>query len=265
MSNYSTTNGFRTDPSGDPAAPPYSRPKYKFNSDIAFMGNMRNMPHRYYLEEFFKQIPDANANIAVSTNLDFELLGTNAAVGNLSFSATRAGVKLATAGADNDQVIILPHLDTKQTAWTGVQWGTENQTIWECAITTGDDITNGVLYWAGLKLTNTPTIATDADQVLFRFSTDDSDSNWRCISSIGGTDTNTDSDVSVAVDTKYRFRIEIDSDRRAHFYINDTEIVKTDALTNDVDLIPYVGVQALNGAAEYFVLHYEKLSRILYE
>jgi hypothetical protein len=265
MSFQEITKGFRTDPEGGAAAPPFTQPRYKFNSDISFMGNFRKMPHRYYLEEFFKQIPDANASIDVSTNLDFEILGTNASVSDLSFDTTTGGIKIATAGADNDQMIILPHLDTKQTAWTGVKWGTENQVIWECMISTGDDIATGVLYWAGLKLTNTPTVATDADQAFFRFSTDDSDTNWEIVYSIDGTDTTVDSGVVVEADTQYRFRIEIDSDRKAHFFINDTLVANSTALKNDVDLIPYVGIQALSAAAEFMKLHYEKINRVIFE
>lgn len=265
MSFQEITKGFRTDPEGGIAAPPFTQPRYKFNSDIAFMGNLRKMPGRYYLEEFFNQVPQLNANIGVATNLNFEILGTNAANSDVTFDTTTGGIKIATAGADDDQLIVLPHLDTKQTAWTGVKWGTENQVIWEAMISTGDDISTGVLYWAGLKLTNTPTVATDADQAFFRFSTDDSDDNWEIVYSIDGTDTTVDSGVEVEADTQYRFRIEIDKDRKAHFFINDKLIENTTALKNDVDLIPYVGIQALSATAEFMKLHYEKISRTIFE
>ena len=48
-----------------------------------------------------------------------------------TFSTTAAGILLTTAGADQDQAILAPHLDNAGTgdtdsisAWTGVQWGT---------------------------------------------------------------------------------------------------------------------------------------------
>ena len=132
-------------------------------------------------------------------------------------------------------------------------------------MTAGDDVSTGVLYWFGLKLTNTPTIATDNDQVFFRFSTDDANTTWRCIDSIGGTDTNTDSGVTMTALTNYKLKIEIDSDRKASFYINDVMVHKTSALTNDVDLIPYFGIQALSAAAEHMTVHWLKISRILSE
>lgn len=265
------SDGFRSDPVGDVAAPPYTRDKYKFGADMTFNGNMRKSPGRYYLEEFFSQTPGLNADLASTTeatrvprNKHFELLGTNAASSLATFNATVAGLTLTTAGADNDQTILLPHLDTKQTAWTGVLWGTENQVIWECAIRTGASIAT-ILIWAGLKLTNTPTVATDDDQVLFRFSTDDADTNIEIVDSVGGVDTTTDSEVTLAINTTYKLRIEINSDRKATFYINDVEKYKSGALTNDVDLIPYIGVQSLAGAADDITVCYEKISRILFE
>jgi hypothetical protein len=258
------TKGFRTSPLGGVAAPPYTNGPYTFSEDITFNGNLRKTPSRYCLEESFKQIPNANASISIVYNLNFELLGTNADVGDFSWSTTCGGLLLETGSADNDQVIILPHLDTKQTAWTGVKWGTENQVIWESTIRTTAVITP-VLIWAGLKLTNTPVIATDDNQVLFRYSTDDSDTTIRCISSIGGVDTNTDSGITVEANTTYNLRVEIDSDRKAHFYINDVEVYTSAALTNDIDLIPYIGLMQLGAGDSSLTLVDEKISRIIFE
>lgn len=244
---------------------------WQFKKDLQIDGVLSRSPEKYYLEEFFSQTPGLNADLANATeatrvprNKHFEVLGTNGTSALATFSATQGGLTITTAGADNDQMIILPHLDTKQTAWTGTKWGTENQTVWEAAISTGASIAS-VLIWAGLKLTNTPVIATDADQVFFRFSTDDSDTTLRLISSIGGTDTNTNSGLAVAASTIYRFKIVIGSDRKATFYINNEPYYTTSALTNDVDLIPYIGVQALAVAAKNITIHYEKISRVLFE
>jgi len=215
---------------------------FDFSEDISFNGNVRKSPGRYYLEEFFTKLPDANAaigtgysdadataaaNLVITTarqvaNKDFEILGTNADIADFSWDTVAGGVKMETGSTDNDQLIILPHLDTKQTAWSGVLWGTENQVIWEATIRTGASVATR-LIWAGLKLTNTPTIATDDDQVFFRYDTDVPDTNWQIISSIAGTDTTTDSGVALAALTEYQLRIEIDSDRKAHFYINNVE------------------------------------------
>lgn len=256
---------------------------WNFKGDVSVLGDLKGNRNRYCLEEYFSHKPGLTADIIPASaddgndgatkaefaalavaNKHFEILGTSASSDDITFAATDAGILCTLDGADNDQIIVLPHLDTNQTAWTGVQWGTENQVEWECAIKTGSVVTT-TLLWAGLKLTNTPTIITDDDQVMFRFSTDDSDTTWRCVSSIANTDTNTDSGITVAAATWYRLRIKILSSRAAEFYINDVLITRTTALTNDVDLIPYVGCQALDTMAPVFTLAYEKISRVLYE
>ena len=273
------TKGLRS-VNGNPAAMPLSKGPYKQSEDMTYEGNLRKSPGRYYLEEFYLQRPAINGDIdqvyttevARAANKNFEVLGTNSTTALTTFSATEAGITMTTAGADNDQMILTPHLDATSdqtdsvTAWAGIQWGTENQVIWECAVRTPASVDDR-LYWLGLKLTNTPAIATDADQVFFRYSTDDSDTNWEIVDSIGDSDTATDSGVAVAVSTLYYFRIEIDSDRKAHFYIDDVEIYVSDALTNDVDFIPYIGVQQLDSGTgdRQLTVCYQKISRILFE
>ena len=155
---------------------------YKATNLTINNGFIRN-PNRYYLEEFFKQRPalnavatapftDANATHADNTaiilargiaNRDFEVLGTNMTTALTTFSSDRAAIRITTAGADQDQSIIAPHLDTNQTAWTNIKWGTENQVEWECAISLPTIVNQKV--WAGLKLTNDQLIATDDDQL----------------------------------------------------------------------------------------------------
>jgi len=201
---------------------------------------------------------------ARSLSKDFELLGTSAVTTCSTYSTTDAAMLLTTDIGDDDQCILLPHLDTEQTPWSGILWGTENQVIWEGAIKTPASV-DDLLLWAGLKLTNTPTIATDDDQVFFRYSTDDSDTTWKVESSIEGTDTATDSGVTVEASTIYKFRIEIDSERKAFCYINDVLVYKTATLTNDVDFIPYIGIQNLDAEARTLSVYYEKISRILFE
>ncbi len=254
--------GLRT-PKG-PASPPYAHGPYEMSEALILNKPVVEGSKRYVLEENFEQRPKKNASIGITANPNFEILGTNVAEANVTWGSTVGGIEMKTAGADDDQVIVLPHLDSNQTAWTEVNWGTENQTIWEAVIKTDSSISK-TLIWAGLKLTNTPTIATDDDQAFFRFSTDDGDTNWHIVSSIGGDDTNDSTEVEVEASTIYYLRIEIDSDRKAHFFINNREVGATSALTDDVDLIPYVGVQALEGSAKHLYLSKEKISRYVYE
>ena len=249
-----------------PASPPYAHGPYEQNQLTIFQKPSVDSYKRSVLEENYNQRPGLNASVGIAFNVDFEILGTNAAEADVTWGTTVGGVELKTHGADNDQVIVLPHLDTLQSAWTGVLWGTENQVIWEAAIKTSD-VTTGILLWAGLKLTSDPTVATDDDQAYFRFSTDDTDTNWEIVNSIGGTDTTADSGVAVAASTNYYFRIEIDSARKAHYFINNKEVYVSTAMTNDIDLIPYVGVQCLDAtpSSQYLYLVKQKISRIVYE
>lgn len=262
---------------------------YNARNLVVSNGFVRN-PERYYLEDFFKQIPALNASIALDpSNKDFEVLGTNASTSSVTYSSTRAGILLTTVGEADDQVIIAPHLDALQTAWTGIKWGTENHIEWECAITLSS--VSDICSWAGLKLTNTPVIATDDDQAYFFFddgsiagggSAMTSTSTLHFCYSVGGTDYVTNLGITAEADIVYRLRIVIDSNRKLSVFVNEVqyglttsssstgttvsnETQKSAQLTNDVDLIPYVAVQQTTGTVKSVTLHYEKISRNLFE
>ena len=251
---------------------------------------------RYYLEEYFSQRPGINADIdAVSTtevqralNRNWEALGTNMTTALCTFATTSAGVLATTAGADQDQAILTPHLDTAATAWAGTLWGTENEVSWECSIML--PALDNQKVWAGLKLTNDQLVATDANQAFFKYQTDATNSEaftdyakWHLVHSIGGTDYISQLPITVAANTPYHFKIEIDSDRKAAIFVNGqqynvtstsgstggtavtTGTTKTAALTDDVDFIPYIGIEAGAAAAEAVNVHYTAISRAMYE
>ena len=256
---------------------------------------------RFYLEEWFLQRPGLNANIdQVSTvevqralNRNWEALGTNMTTALATFATTSAGILATTAGADQDQAILTPHLDTAATAWAGALWGTENSVSFETSIML--PALDNQKVWAGLKLTNDQLVATDDDQIFFKFQTDATNSeafttfaNWHVVHSIGGTDHISALPIAVAANTPYHLKIEIDSDRKATAFVNGVQynltstagstggtsvtavqpgvqVTKTAALTNDVDFIPYVGIEAGAGAAEAVNVHHVCMSRNVYE
>ena len=262
---------------------------------------------RYYLYEAFSKKPGLNAVAIIDpdadnasalaayviANKDFETLGTNMTTALTTFPGTQAGILMTTAGADADQAILLPHLDTNQSAWAKVLWGTENSVEWECSISL--PAIDNQKVWAGLKLTNDQLVATDANQIFFKFQTDATNSEafsdysyWHLVHSIGGTDYISQIPVTVAADTVYHLKIKIDSDRKATCYINGIQYnitstsgstggtavtavqpgkvaAKSAALTNDVDLIPYIGIEAGAGAAEAINVHYTAISRHVFE
>jgi hypothetical protein len=213
-----------------------------------------------------------------------------------TFNSTAAGIILTTAGADQDQAIVLPHLDTNQTIWSGTKWGTENQVEWECSINT--NAIDNQKVWAGLKLTNDQLVATDANQAFFKFQTDATNSEaftdftkWHFVHSIGGTDYISQLPITVAANTNYHFRIKFDSDRKMEIFVNGIQYNITDtsgstggtavtetaqqqdpkglhkstAMTDDIDLIPYIGIEAGAAAAEAVDVHYESISRKIFE
>ena len=257
---------------------------------------------RFYLEEYFKQKPALNAALDSGgttttaaelttfaiANKDFETLGTNYTTALTTFASTSAGILMTTATADEDQAILLPHLDTNQTAWSGTKWGTENQVEWECSFQIAQ--TDNEKVWAGLKLTNDQLIATDDDQAFFKFATDatngeslDSTTKWHFVHSIGGTDYISVLPITVAADTQYHFRIKFDSDRKMEIFVNGIQYditttsgstggtavtagtAKSAAMTNDVDLIPYIGIENGDAAAAVLNVHYTAISRHVYE
>jgi len=262
---------------------------------------------RYYLEENFKKKPGLNAVAIidpdadsasalaayVTANKNFETLGTNYTTALTTFAATSAGILMTTATADQDQALLLPHLDTNQTAWSGTKWGTENQVEWECSIQIAQ--TDNEKVWAGLKLTNDQLVATDDDQAFFKFATDatngeslTSATKWNFVHSIGGTDYISILPITVAANTPYHFKIKIDSDRKATIFVNGIQYnvtstagstggtavtavqpgkaaAKSAALTNDVNLIPYIGIENGDAAAAVLNVHYTAISRHVYE
>ena len=261
------------------------------------LGTTAKDARRVYLDEWFLQRPGLNANIdQVSTvevqralNRNWEALGTNMTTALCTFAGTSGGVKATTAGADQDQAILTPHLDTAATAWAGCLWGTENSVHWETSIQLPAIDNQNV--WAGLKLTNAPELATDADQAYFQFLTDADNSGQsftdftklHFVHSINGTDFISQLPITVAADTIYHLKIEIDSDRKAAIFVNGiqynvsstsgstggtavtTGTTKSGALKNDVDLIPYNGIEANAGAAEALITHYICMSRNVFE
>ena len=262
---------------------------------------------RYYLYESFAKKPGLNAVAIIDpdadsasdlaafviANRDFETLGTNYTTALTTFAAHQAGILMTTATADQDQGILLPHLDTNQTAWSGTKWGTENQVQWECSIQAAQ--TDNEKIWAGLKLTNDQLIATDDDKIFFKYATDAGNgealttfANWHVVHSIGGTDYISRLPIAFAADTPYHLKIVIDSDRKATVFVNGIQynltstsgstggtavtavqpgkaVVKSAALTNDVNLIPYIGIENGDAAAAVLNVHYTAISRHVYE
>ena len=231
---------------------------------------------------------------SIIANKHFEILGTNATNDDVTFASTTAGLLLTPDGANGDQVIVLPHLDTNQTAWSGCKWGTENQVHWECAVRSDAADIDDTTVYAGLKLTNTQAILTDANQAYFIYGAEDDDAgllsnnaNWHFVYSIADADYVTDLQLAYQAGKNYVLAITIDEDRKVAAFIDGKQYSLTQvshsggsyvtgstggkgsqkslALTNDIDLIPYVGIMNQDATERQLVLFYEKISRIFFE
>lgn len=270
---------------------------YNAKNLIVSNGFLRN-PDRYYLEEFFERRPGLNANIQNATestrmiaNNNFEILGTNSSDDDVIFSTTEAGIQLQTDASDKSELIILPHLDTNQTAWTGILWGTDNQLEWQCAIRTGPSIAN-MSFFSGFKQSISGDYkglyTTDNNQAYFLYSSDINNGvlknygNLYFIYSVNGTDYITDLGIAVSVSTIYKLRIVIDNNRQIAVFVNGVQYglitsnssggttqsnstTLSNALKTGESLIPYVGVETHEGVAKQITLCYEKISRVLYQ
>ena len=261
----------------------------RVDDDASSNYNIRKGYNRYFLEEYFSQTPGVNADLASGTestrvprNRHFEILGTNGTSALATFDHEYSGVTLTTDTADNDQMIIVPHLDTKQSAWAVAgMWDSHKEVDWSAAITTGGTITTYSI-WAGLKLTNTPVYATDTDQAYFISGTDDdhgaftTNGNLHCVVSSGGTDYITDLGIAIAANTTYHLKLSIDSNLKVSAFVNGSQYSLTSATTaggvttgtgtdkspaiaTNKALIPYIGVMSHTGARALRV-HHQKAS-----
>jgi len=237
-----------------------------------------------------------STHVAFDKNHNFEVLGTNATTALVTFDADYAAIKITTAGADGDSMIITPHLDANISSWSvATRWGSENSVQWSSAITTGPAITTCAIF-TGLKLSAAAStgglVTTDTDQAYFLYSSvQDANTiasittpaNLHFIFSSNNVDYVTDLGIVVAINTTYHLKISIDSDRKVSAFVNGTQYgiaatavaagttqtdstAKSIALTDDKNLIPYIGIQEVGGSgARSLRIHYTKISRILFE
>lgn len=237
----------------------------------------------------------------ITPNQNFVLGGTSSGSIQISSSSGRstdfAGIKLVTASTDNDFTVLAPRDGEAEmpnnfdsSAWASVAFGTENRIQLDCAVSTGGTITDSAT-WAGLKLTEVGAYATDANQAYFLYATDDdlgaltTNGNLHFIYSVSGVDYITDLGIAVTSSTVYKLRISIDETRRISVFVNNTQygltstpttttaggVTETNSrkksliMTDDIDLLPFIGIQTLSAAGRGMQIGFIKMSRDLYE
>lgn len=207
---------------------------------------------------------------AAGKDANFDLTGTGTVPTPVQLA--RGGITVATrttSAADNDEARLFP-LATVSNWGTAITPADDKEQIIETRITL-TQITETQFYF-GWKLTDTGVVATDANQCLFLFDTDNTanfgpagvgtltaSAKWLCINSSAGTDVAFETPTTVAASTSYVLRVRIGTDRRARFYIN-RKLVHTalTAIPTSASLLPTMGVasRASAGAAKSFSTRY---------
>lgn len=232
------------------------------------------LANRHELVERFEKTPILNADILITAtaptlaqmaliwraNPNFEVLGTNMTTA-LCTHSTGGGITLTTAGADEDQGIVTPHLDALATSWATTDWSTDDKVIFETNIKTAANISD-LIIWAGLKLTNDNVVATDNEQAFVRYEAGVASGVFQLITSDNGTDTTTNTTVTVAVSTDYHIKLVVNGDRDVILFINGVQVARVAAALGTAhDLIPYIGLEAGAAAAKAITVRGLKLSK----
>lgn len=240
-------------------------------------GAYNAITERYELLETFQRRPvlasdldpatinQAAVRLLTGANKDFIISGTNAANAGSALHVN-GGVKLDTGGLDNDQIILSPATainSVDQTAWRTVEWEPEHELDFETIFELPS--LDNILLHVGLGLTAALDLTTDADQAKVQFSTEGSTStsNFTAATSVGGADAEEDLGVAPTADKSIRIRITTDPNGVPRFYVNNVLKHTGSALTSGVNLIPFMGVQALTGSVKSFIPRMLRLSRKL--
>jgi hypothetical protein len=233
--------------------------------------------NRYELSDYFEQKPGiagdmANEDEAIRmiANRNFLVEGEGATSALVTFDTARAGILLTTDTTDGDEMVIMPHDNSNQTAWYGVKWGTENQVQWECTVTTNSVAATAkdtVRYVLGLGgstfLPEEHNHSQYTDQVLFYYDSDrgstdmlqyqTTSTTWHCVYSSNGTDYVTNLGLLVEEDTTYKFKIIIDGNRQPSVYINDTQYGLTTISGVGDTGVDVDGAVSLSGGASHVI------------
>lgn len=199
------------------------------------------------------------ANVLASR--EWMLQGTAAVSSNVALTAG-GGLTLTTATSANDQMIIAAR--TGAVTAQGVASG--RFPTFEAYVQTGASITDYILC-LGLKLTATATVATDDDQIIFRYQNGVNSGFFQLVTSNAGTDTTVNLSATspanvalaaVAVSTTYGFRIEVVEGFVVRFYLRvgttgDWALVATtaaNAIRTGITLLPFIILQTTTTAAK---------------
>lgn len=229
----------------------------------------------------------------------WQLSGTNVVESRVGYGSAVAGIKLQTATADNDQLIISPRTGDDGIYKGGPHPAAPTVSPWtsnlhlpvlreaniQIPITTSSSVAD-MAFWAGWKLTTTGNYATDLEQAYFFYASNDdlgalnTNGNLHFIHSVAGLDYITDLGITVAGDTTYRLAIDFDENYKVSAFVNGVQYglvnsatlggatepnstQKSVATTSSAGLIPVIGIQTLTSGIKEIYNHFIKATRNL--
>ena len=225
-----------------------------------------------------------------------EVIGNNAASGDVTRTTTVPGVRLS-GGSDGDAAVLIGHQDASQSAMGAPIFGTENECHFECLIRTGASIASQT--W-GAGFLNSASQAADAavfnfatgdDAAYFVYGDTDDDTGvlgdntqlYFVTNHGAGNDVRVKLPITVAANTTYRLGIQIDASRQVSIFVDGVQYslqglttaaeytsagvgtTKSAALSDDINLVPAVGIQQQSTDNRTLDVSYMKVSRVSFD
>lgn len=205
-------------------------------------------------------------------NKGWEVTGTNSTTALVTYAAG-GGITITTAGAAADQMLVGAHVNTVQGRVKNIDWLTQKELSFEIFLLTGSVVTQAK-FFAGFKLTSTPVVATDDDQIYFRYDATTVATAMTFVASRAGTDVtttlSTDRFAVIAASTAYRLRFDVLANRTvvASMAVGNTGnltpigVAPLPALTTGIALLPFFGVEGVTTVAKAITVQYVELGKL---
>lgn len=236
----------------------------------------------------FKVIP-VFANIDTSIhqfNPIYTLSGTGTPYVDFIDSANSdyvyGGMYLFTSATSGHQAIISPNSSSVHNALNCGVIKTGSRIEFQTSVIF-PSIATDFSFFAGLKLTSDPTIATDTNQCMFCFGQSSpldaslpSNTNFVFAYSIAGTDYMTNLGLPVVADREYHLKFVMDKNRKIKVFINGVQFGLSSTsgtytatnsydesaqMTNNVSVYPMLGLENTDSNSRSVVVNYIKCSR----
>lgn len=195
----------------------------------------------------FEQLPVVGAPTAAD-NLDWELVGQGSSV---DFSP-EGGIEIETPPSQGDTFALSPQGVAGQTALAAIVWDAEADLVFDTTIFIDDEAFDTLSVIAGFKLTVSPDITTDDEQMVLYL--DATLGTIQAVVSSGGVLASVDTGIEVEADSHYRLSILTGPPEvaggvpLARFFVNGRRVAELPA--SAVPTQPRIVGQKIDAAAE---------------